>query len=117
MAYSMYDTHIAEGPGEAVFTYMNTQPPTTLWYHDHALGITRLNVMSGLAGFYLLRDASDPNNGQLPSGDYESPIVVQDRSFNIDGTMSFPPNGIAPAIHPYWQPEFFGDAIMVNGRT
>ena len=33
--------------------------PTTLWYHDHALGVTRLNVMSGLAGFYLVRDPAD----------------------------------------------------------
>jgi spore coat protein A len=41
------------------YLYPNNQPATTLWYHDHALGITRLNVYSGLAGFYIIRDNFD----------------------------------------------------------
>jgi len=96
-------------------TYPNTQPAATLWYHDHALGITRINVMSGLAGFYLLRDAKDAIAPQLPKGKYEVPLVIQDRSFNIDGSFFFDSLGINPTIHPYWTPEFFGNAIMVNG--
>jgi spore coat protein A len=104
-----------ENPNEARFYYPNAQPPTTLWYHDHALGITRINVMSGLAGFYLLRDPVDTT--PLPFGNYEYPIVIQDRSFNIGGSMWFPKIGIDPNVHPYWQPEFFGNTIMVNGKV
>jgi len=102
-------------PNEARFYYPNQQPPTTLWYHDHALGITRINVMSGLAGFYLLRDTADTT--PLPFGSYEYPIVIQDRSFNVDGSMWFPKIGLDPMVHPYWQPEFFGNTIMVNGKV
>ena len=60
-------------PGEsAVYSYPNNQLPATLWYHDHAMGITRLNVYLGLAGFYLLRDVFEQNLG-LPSGEFEIP--------------------------------------------
>ena len=110
-------------PNEARFYYPNQQPPTTLWYHDHALGITRINVMSGLAGFYLLRDTweftPDANTGKrpLPFGSYEYPLAIQDRSFNVDGSMWFPKIGLDPMVHPYWQPEFFGNTIMVNGKV
>ena len=108
---------------EARFYYPNQQPPTTLWYHDHALGITRINVMSGLAGFYLLRDSWEftPDavtlKRPLPFDNYEYPIVIQDRSFNVDGSMWFPKIGLDPMVHPYWQPEFFGNTIMVNGKV
>ena len=102
-------------PYEAVFRYPNEQPPTTLWYHDHALGITRINVMSGLAGFYLLRDPdADTIAPLLPSGECEMPLVIQDRTFDINGQFFFPAVGLNPE-HPYWLPEFFGDTIMVNG--
>ncbi len=109
-------------PNEAKFYYPNEQPPTTLWYHDHALGITRINVMSGLAGFYLLRDTWEFTAGAngkrpLPFDNYEYPIVIQDRSFNNDGSMWFPRIGLDPSAHPYWQPEFFGNTIMVNGKV
>ncbi len=101
----------------AIYHYPNLQEPTTLWYHDHALGITRLNVVAGLAGFYLLRDPADALAGDLPSGKYEMPIVIQDRTFSADGSFFFPADGVNPDIHPYWQPEFFGDTIMVNGKV
>ena len=89
-------------PGSAVFQYKNDQAATTLWYHDHALGLTRLNVYAGPAGFYLLRGGpTDKVSGVLPKpaparGDppgkkyYEIPIVIQDRSFNTDGSLFFP---------------------------
>ncbi len=105
-------------PGEsATYVYPNTQRATTLWYHDHALGITRLNVMAGLAGFYLLRDPNDPIASSLPSGALEVPLVIQDRTFAADGSFAFPSDGVNPDVHPYWEPEFFGDVITVNGRT
>lgn len=107
-----------------IYSYPNQQQPTTLWYHDHALGSTRLNVYAGLAGFYLLRNPDDcqhhncnKRNLDLPRDKYEIPIVIQDRSFNTDGSFSFNNTGINPDTHPYWVPEFFGDTIMVNGRV
>jgi FtsP/CotA-like multicopper oxidase with cupredoxin domain len=105
------------GPNAVLYKYPNEQPATTLWYHDHALGITRINVMSGLAGFYLLRDSADPIAPLLPSGKYEVPLVIQDRTFNMDGSFWFDTAGINPDVHPYWTPEFFGNTIMVNGIT
>lgn len=99
----------------AVYQYPNSQEATTLWYHDHAVGMTRLNVVAGLAGFYLLRDSDDPIAPLLPQGKYEVPLVIQDRNFNDDGTFDFPIAPTNPDVHPYWGPEFFGDTIMVNG--
>ena len=110
-----YNTLRPTSANAAVFEYPNEQPATTLWYHDHALGITRLNVMSGLAGFYLLRDPNDSIASLLPSGVHEMPIAIQDRTFNTDGSFHFDSVGVNPDIHPYWTPEFFGNSIMVNG--
>jgi spore coat protein A, manganese oxidase len=94
--------------------YPNDQQATTLWYHDHAIGITRLNIYAGLAGFYLIRDPEE-DGLNLPSGAYEIPLMIQDRSFNGDGSLSYPP---APeGTHPAWMQEFFGNAICVNGKA
>ncbi len=112
-----YETYIPTDPNAAVDYYPNDQLPATLWYHDHALGVTRINVMSGLAGFYLLRDPADPLAAYLPGVQYDVPIAIQDRSFNLDGSFWFPPVGLDPSVHPYWQPEFFGDVMMVNGKA
>jgi FtsP/CotA-like multicopper oxidase with cupredoxin domain len=105
----------------SLYKYPNMQQPTTLWYHDHALGITRLNVYAGLAGFYLLRDPNNPlenpDSPILPSGEFEIPIVIQDRTFKWDGSLFFDNVGTNPTIHPYWTPEFFGNTIMVNGKV
>ena len=95
------------------YRYDNDQEATTLWYHDHALGITRLNVVAGLAGFYLVRDAYDtgrPGNPlELPSLGYEFPVVLQDRLLRADGSVSYPPGELQP-----WSPEYFGDVSVVN---
>lgn len=107
------------------YVYPNLQLPTTLWYHDHTLGITRLNVYAGLAGFYLLQDNTEigPSYSdcgckyRLPSGPYEIPLLIQDRMFLTDGSLYFPSNGVNPDLHPYWRPEFFGDTILVNGKA
>lgn len=106
------------GPKFNDFTvqYLNTQQATTLWYHDHTLGITRLNVWSGLAGFYLLRDPmNEPKD--LPSGDFEREIVIQDRLFDTTGQLLYPVDPPNPAVHPVWTPEAFGDTIVVNGKV
>jgi bilirubin oxidase len=134
-------------PGTAVFQYENDQEATTLWYHDHTLGMTRANVYAGPAGFYLLRGGrTDLAPGILPGpapapGDapgtryYEIPIVIQDRSFDADGALSYADSraffdgfegpyhpdqtadGATSDVAPIWNPEFFGNTMVVNGRT
>ncbi len=111
------------GPGYVtnVYTYPNAQEATTMFYHDHTLGATRLNLYAGLAGFYLLRDANDtglPGNSLgLPAGPYEVELAIQDRMFDSNGQLLFPSVGINPMTHPFWIPEFFGDVIVVNGKS
>jgi spore coat protein A len=98
------------------YTYPNAQEASTYWYHDHTLGITRLNVYAGLAGFYLLRDpANEPST--LPSGAYEREIVVQDRMFDTNGQLFYPENTDSYAKHPFWVAMFMGDVAVVNGKA
>jgi spore coat protein A, manganese oxidase len=118
------------------YNYPNAQEATTLWYHDHALGITRLNVFSGLAGFYLIRDGRDTglsnNPIGLPGGAFEQELLIADRSFDTNGQLLFPdgsgasnPNGFNgfngppgnPNLHPFAVPEYFGDVNTVNGKS
>jgi len=96
-------------------TYPNEQPATLSWYHDHLLGDTRMNVVGGLAGGYLLRDPFDTGtNSLLPNGAFELPMVVQDRMFNPDGSLLYP---VAPlTTNGPWIGEYFGDVMMVNGK-
>jgi|APTNR8051073442_1049403.scaffolds.fasta_scaffold10523_2 spore coat protein A len=99
------------------YTYDNKQESGTLWYHDHALGITRTNVYMGLAGFYLLRDANEDTlreTGVLPSHPYEVPIVIQDREFDATGQLLYPV-GKVPVNSAL--PEFFGRLALVNGQA
>ena len=101
------------------FTYYNEQRASMVWYHDHALGNTRTNVYAGLAGIYLIRDEQDtgePDNPLgLPAGEYEVPLVLQDKTFNPDGSLFYPSQGVT-AEHPEWVPEFFGDVAVVNAQ-
>jgi spore coat protein A len=95
-------------PGaQTTYRYPNRQNAATLWYHDHALGITRLNVYLGLAGFYIVRSPEEDVLG-LPSGEFDVPLVVQDRTFRADGSLSYPFR---------WVEDFFGDTILVNGKV
>jgi len=73
--------------------------------------------LSGLAGFYLIRNPNDPVEALLPKGEYEMPLVLQDRSFLTDGSLYYPTEGVNPEIHPYWQHFFLGDTIVVNGKA
>ena len=126
--------------GDAVFHYGNESRETALWFHDHALGITRLNVYAGLAGFYLLRGGATglpegalpgpaPELGDPPGKNYrEIPIMIQDRSFNADGSLFYPagraffdkvkgPYIPHSDVSPIWNPEVFGNTMVANGRT
>ena len=139
------------GPGFATFQFPNKNRASTIWYHDHALGMTRLNVYAGPAGFYIIRggpagdaavlDSRFGTTAVLPGpapkdGDkfppnktyYEIPIAIQDRAFNADGSLFYPdtraffdefagPFIPESDLSPIWNPEFFGNMIMVNGNT
>ncbi len=93
-------------------------PATLLWFHDHALGATRLNVFAGLASAYILRDQYDtglePNPIGIPGGAYEIPLVIQDRQFNPDGTFLYPTSDIEGVT---WIGEYCGDVMPVNGKV
>ncbi len=124
-----------QGIAEKDFIYSNDQGAGTLWYHDHALGLTRLNVYAGLAGFYILRDDLDtglPDNPlELPAGPYELGYAIQDRMFTENGQLFYPAyendplwddfitdEGATPPIPggPSALAEFFGDHMVVNGK-
>ena len=110
------------GPGEIQSVYYTNQrpqmPASLLWFHDHGLGTTRLNVFAGLAAAYILRDEFDtgaePNPIGIPGGAYEIPLVVQDRQFDADGTFLYPTSNIPDAT---WIGEYFGDVMLVNGKV
>jgi spore coat protein A, manganese oxidase len=114
---SSYNTDVATEANAAIYTYPNTQESTTLWFHDHALGITRLSMMSGLHGFYILRDPTDTIASLLPTGQYDVPLSIQDRIFLSNGLLYYPSVGNYPQIHPYWQDSFLGNTIVVNGKV
>jgi FtsP/CotA-like multicopper oxidase with cupredoxin domain len=136
--------------GAQTSQYPNENRPSTLWFHDHALGMTRLNVYTGPAGFYLMRDVSGgdgpirdartggrarlpgpaPRRTDPPKGKvyYEIPIAIQDRSFNADGSLFYPDSrtffdGVTGPwvpesdLSPVWNPEFFGNTLIVNGHV
>ena len=179
----LFDDATGGNPGNlgyADYVYRNDQPATTLWYHDHSLGMTRSNVYAGPAGFWLVRGGafdgarktdSVPNTrdgqfavmpGPAPLAGQsvidlntatdvrkrirEVPIVIQDRSFNADGSLFYPANraffeglgtGLIPSttgnigagllipfipdpasdIAPIWNPEAFFNTMVVNGTT
>jgi spore coat protein A len=138
-------------PGSAICQYPNAGRAATLWYHDHTLGMTRLNVYAGPAGFYMVRGGPSGDKAVLDSrtgasavlpgpapmeGDRfpsnkkycEIPIAIQDRAFNQDGSLFYPdtraffdefegPFIPRTDVPPVWNPEFFGNCLMVNGNT
>ncbi|MDF1555537.1 MAG: multicopper oxidase domain-containing protein [Deferrisomatales bacterium] len=142
--YYSFDGFNQVGSGNAVYTYTNTQEAAPIWFHDHVLGATRLNVYAGIAGAYMITDSdAGPLNqggnlaaGLLPLGldtngngttdvapgsdELLIPVVLQDRAFDTDGELYFDSWGSGfgtTDTHPYWVPEFVGDTIAVNGKV
>ena len=163
----LFDDATGTNPGTrgyADYSYRNDQPATTLWYHDHTLGMTRNNVYAGPAGFWLIRggqydgalNVSDRQPAVLPGpapvagqgllelntpgnatrkAIREIPLVIQDRSFNADGSLFYPGNraffeGLKKSqlqikflpdptsdVAPIWNPETFYNTMVVNGTT
>ncbi|CAA7402122.1 unnamed protein product [Spirodela intermedia] len=112
--------YLFKGPNwsQETYSYPNAQEPGNLWYHDHAMGLTRVNLLSGLFGAYVVREPGLEQPLGLPSGDeFDRHLVVFDRSFRADGSIFMNNTGDNPSIHPQWQPEYFGDAVVVNGKA
>jgi spore coat protein A len=100
-------------PGKsATYHYPNQQDAALLWYHDHAMGINRLNICAGMAGLYVIRDSfEDALN--LPKGEFEVPLVLMDRMFSTDGQLYYPVTQFKDAP---WVPEYSGNATLINGK-
>jgi spore coat protein A len=94
------------------YYYPNRQDAAMLWYHDHAMGINRLNIYAGLLGLWVIRDSAE-DALDLPKGKYEVPLVLMDRDLRSDGQLSYPVS--ADPARP-WVPEVFGEAHLVNGK-
>jgi len=107
-----YPEHWFTRGKSALCHYPNHQEATTLWYHDHAMGIERLNQYAGLFGAFLVRDQTEAALG-LPSGRYEMPLFIFDRFLDESGQLQYPTSGIPDAP---WVSEVYGDAMLVNGK-
>jgi spore coat protein A, manganese oxidase len=100
-------------PGQtATLFYPNKQEAAALFYHDHAMGITRLNAVAGLMGLYMIRDEFE-DALHLPSGAYEVPLILFDRSFHKDGQIFYP---VSAKPEAPWVSEYYGSAILANGK-
>jgi len=101
--------------------YSNDQEAATIWYHDHAMGITRLNVYAGLAGFYLITDENEMQlqaNNKLPASPYDIGLAIQDRMFTSNGQLYYPSMAEESGVpENSIMPEFFGNIILVNGKS
>ena len=95
-----------------VHHYPNKQDAAMLWYHDHAMGINRLNIYAGLFGVYLIRDRGE-DSLNLAAGKFEVPLVISDRLFTPEGQLFYP---VSDKPNAPWVPELFGDGILVNGK-
>ncbi len=112
---SMYDGYPTDWfpPGHSrTCHYPLQQDAATLWYHDHAMGLNRLNIYAGLFGMFLLRDKEE-DALQLPNGKYEIPLILYDRNLTADGQLFYATSG--DPEHP-WIPEFTADGILLNGK-
>ena len=100
-------------PGRSFISYYpNHQDAATLWYHDHAQGLTRLNQYAGLIGRSRIRDDAEAALN-LPQGGYEVPLLLCDRQLDEHAQLLYPTSGFPDAP---WVPEFYGDAHLVNGK-
>jgi len=100
-------------PGQSrILYYPNEQDASTLWYHDHAMGITRLNMFAGLFGAFIIRDPAEETLN-LPAAAFDIPIVLYDRTLDRDGQLLYPVS-VTPGA-PFVS-EFYGNTIVCNGK-
>ena len=123
-------------PGAAVFQYDNDQPASTLWYHDHTLGMTRVNVYAVLpvstcsaAVSSISNPSAQDRHRRLATPRHtllRDPLAIQDRTFTTD-VFFYPSRAYFDEfrgpyvpdsdVSPIWNPEFFGNTMLVNGKT
>lgn len=96
----------------ALYHYPSRQDAATLWYHDHAMGITRLNVYAGLVGAFIVRDAEELAFS-LPSGAYDIPLILCDRLIAQDGQLYYPVSDDPSAP---WVMQCLGNLVLCNGK-
>jgi spore coat protein A len=100
-------------PGKSrTCTYPLQQDAAMLWYHDHAMGLNRLNIYAGLFGTVIVRNKTE-DALDLPKGKCEIPLTLFDRNLTAEGQLYYPDSG--DPDHP-WVSEFAGDAILLNGK-
>jgi len=102
---------VVPGKSQTCF-YPCKQDAALLFYHDHAMGINRLNIYAGMQGLCIVRDRLEAGLN-LPSGKYEIPMLICDRLLRSDGQLFYP---VSPRPEHVWVPEVFGNAILVNGK-
>lgn len=102
---------IVPGKSQTCF-YPAKQDAALLFYHDHTMGINRLNIYAGMQGLCIVRDAAEATL-HLPSGKYEVPLLLADRLLSKDGQLVYP---VSDQPDRPWVPEVFGNAILVNGK-
>ncbi len=118
-----YYSFAGAAPNAAIYKYPNTQEAAPIWFHDHTLGATRLNVYAGLAGANYIFDPAQNLPANLQPLTEVVPLVLQDRMFDTNGQLFFPGDsagGVLASLnpeHPYWVPEFVGDTIVINGKA
>ena len=100
-------------PGKSlVYHYPNRQDAALLFYHDHTMGINRLNIYAGLQGLFVVRDEVE-DRLNLPAGKYEIPLLLYDRFLRTDGQMEYP---VSPDPKAPWVPEIYSNAMLANGK-
>lgn len=103
-----YPTDLVPPGGIKEYVYPNLHPAATLFYHDHAMELTGPHIYKGLSGLYLIGDQVEDSLG-LPTGDFDVPLMITDRTFNVDGSLAFLTNNPSNVFAEV------GDTILVNG--
>jgi spore coat protein A, manganese oxidase len=100
-------------PGNSILChYPNRQDAALLFYHDHTMGINRLNIYAGLQGLFIVRDEHEEAL-DLPRGPYEIPLLLYDRFLLADGQLEYPTSGNPKSP---WVPEVYSNVMLANGR-
>ncbi|MFM8331871.1 MAG: multicopper oxidase family protein, partial [Candidatus Methylumidiphilus sp.] len=115
--HGMHVPHLADGhpmfaidKGETwVYEFEVMNRAGTYFYHPHTHGMTGKQVYMGLSGMILVEDDDEKKLG-LPSGEYELPIAIQDRSFDADNQLVYVTHNMQKMMG------FHGDRILINGK-
>ncbi|ETV80169.1 hypothetical protein H257_06534 [Aphanomyces astaci] len=95
--------------------YANRQFPSTKVYHDHAWGLSQLNMWAGMVGLYAVQDAeleSKFHLDKLP----DMTFILQDKLISADGALLYTEKLTCSPVAPTkWVPQAYGSVNTVNG--